>query len=79
MATEGSKALAGAVFPPVMAQSELARKLGVSPQAVGDWVHGRAIPSPKLMAQLEDLLGIPMRAWTVPVIEEMATTGTDHG
>jgi transcriptional regulator with XRE-family HTH domain len=79
MATEGSKALASAVFPPVMTQSELARQLGVSPQWVGDWVHGRAKPSADQMAKLEDLLGIPMRAWTVPVADEESKTGTDHG
>jgi transcriptional regulator with XRE-family HTH domain len=62
-----------------MTQSELARKLGVSPQWVSDWVHGRAKPGVDLMAKLEDLLGIPMRAWTEEWTEGTELTGTDHG
>jgi transcriptional regulator with XRE-family HTH domain len=46
--------------------SELARRLGVTRQAVTGWLKGKNLPSPELMARLEDLAGIPMRAWTEP-------------
>lgn len=46
--------------------AELARKLDVTPQAVSGWLKGKALPSPDLMAKLEDLTEIPMRAWTEP-------------
>jgi transcriptional regulator with XRE-family HTH domain len=60
----------------VMSAADLARELGVSPQAVSGWIHGRALPSAEYMARLEDLLGIPMRDWTEPAPE---ATGTDGG
>lgn len=52
--------------PPVMNQAQLAEKLGVSQQAVSSWLKGRAVPEPERMAQIEDLLGIPMRDWVEP-------------
>lgn len=58
-----------AAVTPSMSQAELARKLGVSAQAVSAWLSGAAMPRPEKMAQIESLLGIPMRAWT----EEPAT------
>jgi transcriptional regulator with XRE-family HTH domain len=64
MKTEGSVLLTAAFAPKVMTQSELARELHVSPQAVSGWVAGKATPTPALMARIEDLLGIPMRSWT---------------
>lgn len=71
--------------PPVMSQSDLARTLGVSQQAVSAWLHGRALPGPERMAVIEQLLGIPMRDWVVPAPEESGAsvnsnadlTGTD--
>lgn len=53
-----------AAVTPSMSQAELARKLGVSAQAVSAWLSGAAMPRPEKMAQIESLLGIPMRAWT---------------
>ena len=53
-----------------MTQSALAETLGVSPQAVSGWVTGKSKPEPKYMAKLEDLLGIPMRAWMEEVESE---------
>lgn len=70
--TEGSRALAAILRPPKpkhMSQAELARKLEVSAQAVSDWLRGDTLPRPELMAKIEDILGVPMRAWTVEIPE----------
>lgn len=56
--------------PPVMNQSRLAEKLGVSQQAVSSWLKGRALPEPERMAEIEKLLGIPMRDWVEPAAPE---------
>lgn len=48
---------------PVMNQSTLAKRLGVSQQAVSAWLKGRALPEPERMGQIEEILGIPMREW----------------
>lgn len=55
-----------------MTQAELARQLEVSPQAVSDWLRGDSVPKPNLMAKIEDLLGVPMRAWTVEIPDKDA-------
>lgn len=52
-------------------QRALARQLGVTQQAVFAWQTGRNCPSPRYMARLEDLLEIPMRAWTEPAADEV--------
>lgn len=75
MKTAASKLLEQAVRPKVMAPGELAKRLGVSPQAVSDWVAGKSKPKADLMAQLEDLLEIPMRAWTETVEEDDSGKG----
>lgn len=49
-----------------MNQTALAKALGVSQQAVNAWLKGRALPEPERMAQIEELLSIPMRDWVVP-------------
>lgn len=66
MISKGAAALS-AKLEPQMTATELARRLGVTPQAVSGWVRGKALPSPKMLRALEDVLGIPMRAWTEPV------------
>ena len=58
-----------------MSAVELAEKLGVSKQTVSEWVGGRSRPEPERMAALEELLGIPMRAWTEPVEQATGTEG----
>lgn len=67
-------------FRPAMTGAELARELGVTRQAVGNWLAGTHLPSPDLMARIEDLTGIPMRAWTEDVESEdcEGLTGTEH-
>lgn len=70
MKTAASKLLEQAVRPKVMAPGELARRLGVTPQSVSDWIAGKSKPKPDLMAKLEDLLEIPMRSWTEAAEDE---------
>jgi transcriptional regulator with XRE-family HTH domain len=62
---------------PVRSQSDLARRLGVSPQAVSAWLSGAAKPEPERMAAIETLLGIPMRDWIS--FEQPSTESTDDG
>lgn len=50
--------------PGYLTATQLAKELGVSRQAVCSWLYGRARPSPRLMAKIEDLMGITMREWT---------------
>jgi transcriptional regulator with XRE-family HTH domain len=66
MLSKGASALAAKLRPEVTA-AELARKLGVTPQAVSGWIKGRSVPTPEMLSKLEDVTGIPMRAWTEPV------------
>lgn len=51
---------------PKLTRDEIAERLGVSKQAVYAWVNGLARPTSDKLAELEDLAGIPMRAWTEP-------------
>jgi len=55
-----------------MTQAELAELLGVTQQAVSSWVSGRTTPSAEYMRRIEDELGIPMRDWTEPTVDEGA-------
>lgn len=79
--SRGQALLHDAVTPRMRA-SELARELDVSPQAVSAWLRGDAKPDPEKMAKLEDLLGIPMRAWLEADesgdLPPVAATGTDR-
>lgn len=63
--------------PPVMNRTDLAEKLGVSQQAVASWLKGRAVPEPRRMAEIEDLLGIPMRDWVVPCEPDSGVDASD--
>lgn len=63
--SKGAVALATKLAPkPQVNQTELARQLDVTPQAVSAWLSGKALPAPALMAKIEDIMGVPMRAWT---------------
>lgn len=44
-------------------QADLARALGVTAQSVGQWISGETTPRTEHLAAIEDLFGIPMRAW----------------
>jgi transcriptional regulator with XRE-family HTH domain len=74
--TVASERLRASLDPRVMSRADLAEKLGVSRQAVSDWVSGDSQPKPELMAKIEDLLGIPMRSWTETSDEADKPTGT---
>lgn len=45
-------------------QKELARRIGRTQDAISRWANGWREPSSKDMALLEDVLFIPIRAWT---------------
>ncbi len=51
-------------------QAELARRLGVSQQAVSSWLSGGTTPTAENMAAIEDLFGIPMREWVEAAADE---------
>ncbi len=59
-----------------MSQAELARELRVTPQAVSEWVSGAKQPTAERMRRIEDLLGIPMRSWTIDAPRKLST-GTE--
>ena len=63
-----------------MTAADLARRLGVTPQAVSGWLKGRATPTPETLRQLEDIAGIPMRDWTEPdpAVDPSAPTSPGH-
>lgn len=42
-------------------QSELARRLGITPQSVQAWESGRSIPRPNLLGDISGITGIPLR------------------
>lgn len=70
MISKGAVALRQRVNPPKESddgvprtQSELARRLGVTPQAVSNWVNGHGTPSMEAAAEMERIFGIPMRDW----------------
>ncbi len=66
--TEGARLLRGLLYPAIR-QVDLAKRLGVTRQLVHGWLRGADRPSPRLMRDLEDELGIPMRAWVEPASE----------
>lgn len=75
--TRGGQLLSRSLAP---TRSELAKKLGVTPQALSGWINGDFRPGPESMRELEDLLGIPMRSWTeeptpTPPERDVAQTG----
>jgi len=74
MVSVGAQKLAEALRPakPSMSQAELSRRLGVSRNTVQAWLNGSE-PAAEHMAKIEELLGIPMRAWAE---EARAATGT---
>jgi transcriptional regulator with XRE-family HTH domain len=82
MPTKNAKPLSRAVrllekkLHPELTQTELARQLGVKKQNVSQWMSGWARPTPERMKALQDLLGIPMEAWTQPADADDAPSGT---
>lgn len=56
-------------------QATLGAELGVTRQAVSYWADGTNQPSPDNMGKLEDLMKIPMRAWTRKPRKKTGTHG----
>ena len=64
--TKASKRLRSVLMPkPELTAEDLARRIGVSRTTVYEWAAGKIRPDPKRMALVEEMLGIPMRDWTV--------------
>jgi len=64
---------------PKFTQAEFAEKLGVTKQAIHAWLSGNARPTADKMAKIEDLTGIPMRAWAEGVPAEEVETEEPAG
>jgi transcriptional regulator with XRE-family HTH domain len=47
-------------------QSDIARRLGVTQQAVSSWISGRSQPSGKNMLEIANAYRIPMSDWLEP-------------
>lgn len=73
--TKGSVALRS-LFAGRYTQEELAQKLGVTQQTISNWAKGVRRPPAEKMAEIEDALGIPMRAWTEDPPEPESTEET---
>ncbi len=65
--SEGRRALLSHVTPPITA-AELARRIGVSPAAVGQWLAGATAPSRDNAAAIETITGIPASAWVDDIV-----------
>lgn len=50
-----------------MNQSELARAMGFSRDAVSSWVRARSMPEPKNLIMLADVLGTTVEELTLPI------------
>ena len=46
-----------------ISQSEMAKKIGISPQSLCDMENGRRIPSPKRAVKIAQIIGEPERFW----------------
>ena len=46
-----------------MTQAELAEAIGVTQQAVSNWMSGRAKPGRAHASKIQSILGIPTDAW----------------
>lgn len=73
----GAAALAEAVFPRIRI-GRLAKALAVDPETVRRWARGQASPPAAKLAQLEDLLDIPMRSWAEPLPSEAEVAVDDE-
>jgi transcriptional regulator with XRE-family HTH domain len=64
--------LASARATLAMTQSALARRLGVPPQVVSQWLRGRAMPKRTHIPKLAELMGVTPEDLTVSVEREKA-------
>lgn len=75
----GAKALRAVVQPQAPSQSAVAKRLGVTPQAVSSWIGGRTRPSRDVAAKLEAIFGIPLSSWVDDVATEEPTVLPEAG
>ena len=66
--SEGRRALLSHVTPPITA-AELARRIGVSPAAISQWLAGATAPSRDNAAAIETITGIPASAWVEDTVK----------
>jgi transcriptional regulator with XRE-family HTH domain len=64
--TRGAQRLRKLTTAPAIRQADLARKVGVTPQAVSNWVHGLSRPGRDLAVKVEAHTGIPVADWSAP-------------
>ncbi len=75
--TEGAEALKAIVERPT--KTELAERLGVSKQALDQWLQGQSRPTSHRREIIERVLGIPAAAWlTDDERAELAALGVDQ-
>lgn len=61
-----------------MTQQGLATELGVTQQAVSSWLRGVSRPNYETRKKIEDLLGVPVDAWTDTGSPSDASDSGDH-
>lgn len=77
MSSKASVRLAKLVAPKTelgLSAAELAKRLGVTRQAVHQWITGKNPPSLEMCRKLEIETGIPMREWTEKVPRRSAAS-----
>lgn len=72
--TKGQRLLADLVAPKKHTQASIARKLGVTPEAVRHWCTGAAKPKDKLRKKLEKEADIPASAWDESIAQQDVET-----
>ncbi|WP_325435141.1 XRE family transcriptional regulator [Pseudomonas nitroreducens] len=65
-----SKLIARARKQAGLNQSELARKLNITPQSVQAWESGRAAPRPSMLGSIGEALGIPLQPLLAAALED---------
>lgn len=64
----GTQLLSELVAPKAHTQASIAKKLGVTPEAVRHWCTGATKPKDALRKKLERHAGIPASAWNEEIV-----------